>query len=105
MMMFLDLFPVGLYQIYLVLTEGTWYARSTEVIMGPVFATLTYLRSIGGAVFVFGGLLPLIWFILSRAGQLRAETDVESDEWKAYQAEYGNEYGKEWSAEPEPTVK
>jgi nitric oxide reductase subunit B len=105
MMMFLDLFPVGLYQIYLVLTEGLWYARSTEVVLGPVFATLTYLRSIGGAVFVFGGLLPLIYFILSRGLRLRGEVDVETDEWAAYQKEYGNEYGLEWAAQEEPKIR
>jgi len=105
MMMFLDLFPVGLYQMYLVLTEGLWYARSTEIVMGPVFSTLTYLRTIGGAIFVLGGLLPLIYFILSRGTRLRGEVDVETDEWAAYQKEYGNEYGLEWAAQEEPKIR
>lgn len=105
LMMFLDLFPVGLYQIYLVLTEGTWYARSYDVVHGPVFQTLTWLRMIGGAVFVLGGLLPLVWFVLMGAFRLQSEVDVETDEWKAYQKEYGNEYGLEWAAEPEPKIK
>ncbi|MCC6201880.1 MAG: cbb3-type cytochrome c oxidase subunit I [Gammaproteobacteria bacterium] len=102
LMMFLDLFPVGLYQIFHVVTTGTWYARSTEIVMGPVFQTLTYLRMIGGAVFVLGGLLPLIWFVLSRGTRLRQETNVETDEWSQYQQEYGKEHGKEWAAQPEP---
>jgi nitric oxide reductase subunit B len=104
LMMFLDLFPVGLYQIWLVLTEGFWYARSTEVIKGPVFVTLTYLRMIGGAVFVLGGLLPLIWFVLSRGFRLQREVDVETDEWAAYQKEYGKEQGREWATQEEPRV-
>ena len=104
LMMFLDLFPVGLYQIYVVLTEGLWYARSTEVIMGPVFATLTYLRTIGGAVFIFGGLLPIIYFVLSGASRLRKEVDITTDEWAQYHKEYGNEGGKEWAAQEEPKV-
>ncbi|MEZ5565704.1 MAG: cbb3-type cytochrome c oxidase subunit I [Gammaproteobacteria bacterium] len=104
LMMFLDLFPVGLYQIWLVVTEGLWYARSTEVVMGPVFGTLTYLRAIGGAIFVFGGLLPLIWFILSRGFRMRQEVDVETNEWSDYQKEYGKENGKEWAAQEEPKI-
>ncbi len=101
LMMFLDLFPVGLYQIYVVLTDGFWHARSADIIQGPVFVTLTYLRMIGGSIFVVGGLLPLIWFVLSRGARLRRETDVETDEWAAYQKEYGHESGKEWAAQPE----
>jgi nitric oxide reductase subunit B len=104
LMMFLDLFPVGLYQIWLVLTEGFWYARSTEVIKGPVFVTLTYLRMIGGAVFVLGGLLPLIWFVLSRGFRLQRETEISQNEWADYQKEYGSEKGKEWAVQPEPKV-
>jgi len=105
LMMFLDLFPVGLYQIYVVLTEGLWYARSNEVVMGPVFGTLTYMRTIGGAVFVFGGLLPLIYYVLSRAGRMRDEVDVSSNEWTDYHKEYGHEAGREWAAQEEPKVK
>jgi nitric oxide reductase subunit B len=104
LMMFLDLFPVGLYQIWLVLTEGFWYARTTEVIKGPVFVTLTYLRMIGGAVFVLGGLLPLIYFVLSRGFRLQRETEISQNEWADYQKEYGTEKGKEWAAQPEPKV-
>lgn len=104
LMMFLDLFPVGLYQIWLVITEGTWYARSTDVVMGPVFATLTYLRTIGGSVFIFGGLLPLMWFVLSRGFRMRKEVDVGTDEWSDYQKEYGKEFGKEWATQEEPKI-
>lgn len=105
LMMFLDMFPVGLYQIWIVLTEGYWAARTSDVILGPVFATLTYLRSIGGAVFVFGGLLPLMYFVLSRGARMNPETDTETDEWKAYQSEYGDEFGREWSTELEPKIR
>ncbi len=104
LMMFLDMFPVGVYQIWLVLTEGFWYARTSEIITGPVFVTLTYLRMIGGALFVFGGLLPLIWFVLSRGNRLQPEADVGTDEWAQYQKEYGKEAGREWATQEEPRV-
>ena len=104
MMMVMNMFPVGLYQIWLVLQEGFWYARTSEILTGPVFVTLTYLRGIGGAVFVLGGVLPLIWFILSRGFRLQREVDVETDEWSDYQSEYGKEAGKEWAVQEEPKV-
>ena len=83
LMMFLDLFPIGIYQTILVMTDGLWYARSAEVVLGPVWETFTALRGIGGAVFAFGGVAPLIWFVLSRAGQLQREVEVEEGEWSA----------------------
>jgi len=67
----LDLFPVGLHQLQASIQEGYAYARSQEYLGGTVFQTLTWLRSIGVAVFVIGGVLPLIWFMLSRSRALK----------------------------------
>ena len=90
MMMFLDLFPVGVYQLMVVFAEGLWYARSQEIVTGPVFQILTYCRSLGGMVFVLGGVLPLMWFIVSRVRRLNRESDLkEKDEWS---------YQKDWAA-------
>ncbi len=90
LMMFLDLFPVGLYQVMIVVQEGLWFARSQEILSGPVWQTLTYFRSIGGSLFIVGGVLPLIWFFVSRIGQLRAEVDSDEGEWTVYE--------KDWAA-------
>lgn len=79
LMMFLDLFPVGVYQLVAVFEHGFWYARSPEIVDGAVFRTLTAFRSLGGAVFVLGGLLPLLWFVLSRARSLLPESAREED--------------------------
>jgi nitric oxide reductase subunit B len=97
MMMFLDLFPVGLYQTWLAYTEGTWYARSSAVVTGPVFSFLTYCRTIGGAVFIWGGLIPLMWFILSRGTKLRRkEEEVEQGEWTVYE--------NDWATQDDPSL-
>jgi len=37
---------------------------------------LTYFRSVGGTIFVFGGLIPMIWFVLSRGTELKQEEIV-----------------------------
>lgn len=97
LMMTLDLFPVGLYQLAAVVTHGFWYARTNEFVTGPVWVTLTYLRTIGGSVFLFGGVVPLVWFILSRGRRLVHEVEIEEGEW--------NVYGKEWAAHEEEIVR
>ena len=92
-MMFLDLFPIGLYQLSVVLQEGLWYARSQEVIMGTMFSTFTYFRSIGILVFVIGGVVPLVWFILSRGNKMKETRETE---------EVGQEvYEQSWAAQKE----
>ncbi|MBI3325094.1 MAG: cbb3-type cytochrome c oxidase subunit I [Nitrospinae bacterium] len=100
LMMFFDLFPVGVYQLSVVFTHGFWYARSQEVVTGPVFTTLTWLRTLGGVVFLFGGVLPLVWFILSRARRLVREVEVQEGEWTVYD----KEKGKDWAAQEEEPI-
>jgi nitric oxide reductase subunit B len=88
LMMFLDLFPAGLYQMWIVLQEGLWFARSQEILTGTVWKVLTYFRSIGGTLFIVGGVLPLIWFLVSRARRLRLESDSEEGEWSVYEKDW-----------------
>lgn len=90
LMMFLDLFPAGLYQMMIVFNEGLWFARSQEILQGNVWQVLTYFRSIGGMLFIVGGVLPLMWFFVSRAGQLKDEADSDEGEWTVYE--------KDWAA-------
>jgi nitric oxide reductase subunit B len=92
MMMFLDLFPVGVYQLYMAIEHGFWFARSKEIVEGSVFRVLTYLRSLGGTVFIFGGLLPLMWFVLSRGWTLKKESENNPQVLFEH---------KEWSQAPE----
>lgn len=74
LMMFMDLFPVGVYQLIICLKEGFWAARSTSVVMGKFFKTFTYFRSFGGILFFFGGVLPLAKFVIFNAFSLKEET-------------------------------
>jgi nitric oxide reductase subunit B len=66
LMVLLDLFPSGIYQFNAVVEKGLWFARSAEFIDSGPFQTMTWLRSIGGVLFLFGGVIPLLWFLLSR---------------------------------------
>lgn len=80
LMVVFDLFPVGVLQLKTVLNNGLWYARSHEFVMGPAFTTFTWLRGIGVMMFFLGGVLPLCWFLLSRAGTLRSSRSIREDE-------------------------
>jgi nitric oxide reductase subunit B len=95
--MLLDLFPVGLYQLAAVFTHGYWYARTPEFVTSDVWVALTWCRAIGGAVFLFGGVLPLNWFILSRGRQLVRELEIEEDEWSVYH--------KDWAAQEDEILR
>jgi nitric oxide reductase subunit B len=66
LMVLFDLFPVGLHQLHTAMQDGYAFARSQEYLDGSVFQAFTWLRSIGVAVFVIGGVLPLIWFMVTR---------------------------------------
>jgi len=71
LMVLLDLFPAGILQFNAVLENGLWFARSNRFIGTSVFQTLTWLRIVGGSVFVVGGVAPLAWFIVSRHKNLK----------------------------------
>ncbi len=71
LMVLLDLFPAGILQFNAVLDHGLWFARSSAFIDSKAFQTFTWLRIIGGAIFVTGGVLPLIWLILTRRTSLK----------------------------------
>jgi len=47
-------------------------------------------------VFVIGGVLPIIWFALSRDFRLVRDIDVEEDEWSGYK--------KDWADQKNPTL-
>lgn len=70
-MVLLDLFPVGIHQLMAVMDRGYAYARSQAYVQGAVFQTLTWMRGIGVAIFVVGGVAPLAWFMVSRWFRLR----------------------------------
>ncbi|NQU50429.1 MAG: cbb3-type cytochrome c oxidase subunit I [Planctomycetes bacterium] len=71
LMVVLDLFPVGLHQLLASMQVGYAYARSQDYQSGSVFQTLTWLRGVGVALFVCGGVIPLIWFMVTRGFRLK----------------------------------
>ncbi len=70
LMVVMDLFPVGIHQLMIVMDHGLAYGRSQAYIQGNVFQTLTWLRGVGVAFFL-AGMIPLVWFVVSRGFLLR----------------------------------
>ncbi|MDQ3263352.1 MAG: cbb3-type cytochrome c oxidase subunit I [Myxococcota bacterium] len=78
LMVVLDLFPAGILQLSAVLENGLWYGRSQAFIQSTAFQSLTWMRSIGGAVFLLGGVVPLTWFMISRWRSLKPAVEAEA---------------------------
>ena len=63
MMVFLSLFPQGLFQAYQAFTRDYAYARSAEVIHSTTMETLVWLRVPGDLVFTVG-VVAFAWFMM-----------------------------------------
>jgi nitric oxide reductase subunit B len=78
--MFLSLFPCGLYHMYTCIAQGLWAARTHAMYDSAIFQTLSKGRAVGGHLFLWGGLFPLVYFVISRYWHLRPETkDIEKN--------------------------
>lgn len=71
LMVLLDLFPAGLLQLDAVISQGLWFARSAKFIESDPFQMLTWLRIIGGSIFLLGGVIPLVWLVTSALRHLK----------------------------------
>jgi nitric oxide reductase subunit B len=77
LMVVLDLFPAGIHQLFTVMEKGYWFARSQEFLQSAPFQTMTWLRIVGGSVFLLGGVLPLTWIVLRSARHLKPKQPLK----------------------------
>ena len=71
-------FAAGIYHFKTVAENGLWNARSNLFIESRGFQTLAWLRMVGGALFTVGGVILLVWFIVSRRkGLKKAITEIK----------------------------
>lgn len=77
LMVVMDLFPVGIHQLIVAMTDGYAFARSNVYLQGTVFQTLTWLRGVGVLIFVVGGVFPLVWFMVDRWFSLKPAQSLE----------------------------
>jgi nitric oxide reductase subunit B len=60
------------------MNEGYAFARSQAFLESKTFIFFTWMRSFGVVIFILGGVLPLVWFMVSRWFDLRpAQTREE----------------------------
>ncbi len=64
LMVLLDLLPLGLIQLNEVLQHGLWYARSEVFIASVQFQAFSWMRAVGGVLFVLGGVYPLMLLMI-----------------------------------------
>lgn len=74
-MLFLSIFPAGIYQLVESVQHGFWYARSSAVIQSNFFQKATWLRVLGDLLFVLFGAIPLMYFMVTRWFHLRPLKD------------------------------
>ena len=60
-MAFVNLFPLGIVQLYYAVDTGYWYARSVDFLTLPWVNVLEWVRLPGDALFIMGGVVPLVW--------------------------------------------
>jgi nitric oxide reductase subunit B len=64
MMVVFSLFPAGVMQLWDVLQNGYWHARSLEYTGTALARTLEWMRTPGDLVFIFVGVLPVVLALL-----------------------------------------
>lgn len=64
-MILTDLFPAGIIQLWDSMTHGYWHARRLSFIMSGTFHILEMVRIIGDLIFLFVGVCPIVFAILS----------------------------------------
>ena len=78
MMVFLSLFPQGLYQAYQSFTHDYAYARSAEIIHSPVMQALVWARVPGDIVFTIGVIAFSLFMLRAFFGRGRRDETLDS---------------------------
>jgi nitric oxide reductase subunit B len=63
-MIVFSLFPAGVLQLWDVLQNGYWHARSLEYTGTALARTLEWMRTPGDLVFIFVGVVPIVLGLL-----------------------------------------
>lgn len=82
-MLFINLFPIGYLQLEESLKNSYWHARRPEFFQQPLVQVFEWLRLPGDALFIVGGILPVVYLALrmwvnrNRYGELPEGAMVE----------------------------
>ncbi len=63
-MLFVNLVPIGLFQLFDSFQNGYWHARAPEFFLRPEIRVLEWLRLPGDVLFIVGGILPVVYLAI-----------------------------------------
>jgi len=63
-MLFVNLVPVGIMQLYDSLQNGYWHAREMDFFLSPTVRVFEWLRMPGDILFIVGGILPVVYLAI-----------------------------------------
>ena len=64
LMLFANLIPMGMLQLYDSVQNGYWHARDPAIFNHPIIRTIEWLRLPGDALFLVGGILPVVYLAI-----------------------------------------
>ena len=76
LMVAVNLFPGGVLQLWDVLQNGYWHARSPEFMTRPVMRLIEWLRMPADLIFIFLGVVPLITAGAMTYGMMRKRNEA-----------------------------
>lgn len=82
-MLFVNLVPMGIVQLYDSFNNGYWHAREIEFFLKPEIRVIEWLRLPGDILFIVGGIFPIVYLALrmfkgrNRYGELQADEHTE----------------------------
>ncbi len=79
-MIIFTLFPGGVMQLYDVLQNGYWHARGQEYLGTTTARFIEWARLPGDLVFIFTGVLPLLWITTRAYFSMRHSTTTSASE-------------------------
>jgi len=78
-MLFCNLVPVGMYQLFDSFQNGYWHARSPEFFERPVIRFFEWARLPGDLLFIIGGILPIVYLALRMFRQRKRYRKVPAE--------------------------
>ena len=63
-MLFVNLVPIGIVQLYDSFQHGYWHAREPDFFQQPLIRIFEWLRLPGDVLFILGGIVPVVYLAL-----------------------------------------
>jgi nitric oxide reductase subunit B len=82
-MLFANLVPIGMIQLFDSFANGYWHARSAEFFLRPDVRLFEWLRLPGDILFIVGGILPIVYLavrMFRERGRYRSIPEQEPSE-------------------------